>query len=147
MPCPTLSASMLIAAPAEQVYALIADYRDAHARIIPKPPFVSLEVLAGGSGAGTEIEVGIRLLGKLTRYRARVSEPEPGRVLAETNDNGYVTRFLVEPRGQQAFVTIETTLSGARGLKGQIEQRLFRRLLLPVYVRELELLAELAQAG
>ncbi len=43
----TISASALVPAPAREVYAIIADYRDGHPKILPRPPFVSLEVEQG----------------------------------------------------------------------------------------------------
>jgi hypothetical protein len=143
-----LSASALIAAPAPDVYAIIADYRAGHLDIIPKPPFVSVEVLEGGTGAGTVIRVKLKLFGKVQTYNAVVSEPEPGRVLAETNDNGYVTSFIVEPRegGKQAYVTIATRLSGRGGILGALEHWLLNRTLRPVYLKELEQLAAVAGA-
>jgi hypothetical protein len=143
-----LSASALIAAPAQDIYAIIADYRAGHLEIIPKPPFISVEVLEGGTGAGTVIRVKLKLFGKVQTYKAVVSEPDPGRVLAETNDNGYVTSFIVEPRegGKQAYVTIATKLSGRGGLLGALEHWLLNRTLRPVYLKELEQLAAVAEA-
>ena len=44
----TISASKLISAPVRSVYDLIADYRNGHPRILPKPYFVSLHVEEGG---------------------------------------------------------------------------------------------------
>jgi hypothetical protein len=142
------SAAALIPAPPQQLYAIIADYRERHPAILPKPPFVSLVVEEGGSGAGTKILVHIRVLGRLQSYRSVVSEPDPGRVLVETNDNGYVTSFTVEPRadGQQAFVTIETDLGERSGALAALERWLVTRLLRPVYMRELEQLAAVAAA-
>lgn len=143
------AASALIPAPPQQLYAIIADYHHGHAKIIPRPPFVALTVEEGGTGAGTKLLVQIRVLGRLQSYRAAVTEPEPGRVLVETNENGYITTFTVEPRagGQQSFVTIATELGGRGGLAGAIEHWLVARLLRPVYVRELEQLATVAAAG
>lgn len=143
------SASALIPAPPQQLYAIIADYHHGHAKIIPRPPFVALTVEEGGTGAGTKLLVQIRVLGRLQSYRAAVTEPEPGRVLVETNENGYVTTFTVEPRagGQQSFVTIATEPGGRGGLLGAVEGWLAARLLRPVYVRELEQLAAVAAAG
>ncbi len=143
------SGSALIHAAPERVYAIIADYHDGHTRIIPRPPFVSLEVEEGGTGSGTRIRVGIRMLGKLVHYRAVVSEPEPGRVLVETNDNGYETSFTVEPRadGRQSHVTIATKMPWRRGIGGALERWLMPRLLRPMFIRELALLDEVASAG
>ena len=144
---PDLSAAADIDAPPHVLYAIIADYRTAHPRILPKPPFESLTVEQGGIGAGTVIRVGIRLLGRLQLYRATVTEPEPGRVLVETNENGYATSFTVDPRsgGAAARVTIATKLSGRGGIVGALERRFVTWLLLPVYSRELESLAAVAR--
>lgn len=70
-------------------------------------------------------------------------EPEPGRVLVETNDNGYVTTFTVEPRadGQHTYVTIATEITGPGGVLGALQRWFVTRLLRPVYVKELEQLA------
>ena len=38
------SASALIQAPPQALYAIIADYEHGHPRILPRPPFVSLAV-------------------------------------------------------------------------------------------------------
>jgi hypothetical protein len=88
----------------------------------------------------------MRVLGRLQSFRAVISEPEPGRVLAETADTGYVTTFAVEPRadGQHAEVTIATELPMRPAVLGALERWLMTRLLRPVYVRELELLAAVA---
>jgi hypothetical protein len=142
------SGSALIHASPEHVYAIIADYHDGHTRIIPRPPFVSLEVEEGGTGSGTQIRVGIRMLGKVVHYRAIVTEPEPGRVLVETNDNGYETSFTVEPRagGQRSHVTITTRMPWRGGIGGAVERWLMPRLLRPMFIREMELLDQVASA-
>ncbi len=139
-------ASALIHAPPRELYDIIADYEHGHPRILPRPPFVSLAVEQGGVGAGTVVRVDMRVLGRLQTFRAVIREPEPGRVLVETNDNGYGTTFTVEPRanGQQADVTIATEMAGRAGMLGALERWLASRLLRPVYVRELEQLAAVA---
>ncbi|HSK18580.1 MAG TPA: SRPBCC family protein [Longimicrobiales bacterium] len=144
---PDLSAAADIDAPPHVLYAILADYNEHHPRILPRPPFESLTVEQGGTGAGTVIRVGIRLLGRLQSYRATVTEPEPGRVLVETNENGYATSFTVDPRadGASATVTIATKLSGRGGISGAIERRFVTWLLRPVYTRELENLAAVAR--
>lgn len=141
-----LSASAHIQAPAQDLYAIIADYREAHPQILPRPPFVSLTVEAGGVGSGTVIRVQMRVLGQLQTFRATITEPEPGHVLVETTNTGYVTTFTVDPHadGQATYVTIATELTGRRGMTGALERWLVTRLLRPAYIRELANLAELA---
>ncbi len=71
-------------APADRVYAIIADYRNGHPHILPKQ-FRNLTVEQGGVGAGTIIRFEVRVFGQTQHFRAVVSEPEPGRVLVEEN--------------------------------------------------------------
>lgn len=134
-----ISASALIQAPAQHVYDTIADYHHGHPQILPKPPFVSLEVEEGGVGAGTVIRIAMRVLGRLQTFGAVITEPEPGRVLVEANDTGYVTIFTVEPRaeGQQAYVTIATEMSKKTGILAALEHWFVSRFMRPVFVKEL----------
>lgn len=143
----TFSSSALIEARPEVVYGIIADYKDGHPHILPRPPFVSLDVIEGGVGAGTKIHVKMKVLGKDGSFNSDISEPEPGRVLVETNDNGYVSTFTVEPRadGKHAFVTIATTMERRKGPLGALECWFISRTMLPVYKREIAQLAELAK--
>ena len=138
-----IACSAVIHAPPHIVYGIIADYREGHPRILPRPPFVSLAVEDGGTGAGTLIRVEMRVLGRRQSFRARVAEPEPGRVLREANDTGDVTTFTVQPRagGQDALVTIATEMNRP-GPLGTLQRWAAALLLRPVYDRELELLAQ-----
>lgn len=140
-----VSASAVIPAPAEKVYGIIANYRNGHPHILPKPYFVSLEVVEGGMGAGTVIDFSLKLLGRTQAFRATVSEPEPGRVLVETNDTGSVTSFTVDPQpGATCRVTIVTKTTVPDGIGGKIEGWLTNRLLQPIYEKELAQLAAFA---
>jgi hypothetical protein len=143
----TMSASAKICAPASVVYSIIANYRDEHGHILP-PQFSDLVVDEGGIGAGTVIRFKMRLLGRTQSFRAAVSEPDPGRVLVETylDPNTTVTTFIVDsgPAPGHSQVTIATDLPVRDGLLGKVERFLSTKLLLPVYARELELLADRA---
>jgi hypothetical protein len=142
-----ITAEAVVDAPAEVAYAIIADYRDGHPRIIPRPPFVSLEVEQGGTGAGTVIRFQMRIFGRTRTFRAAITEPEPGRVLAETDlDTGAVTTFTVVPieDGRKSRVTITTRLETRGGPLGRVERFVATRLLRPVYHRELERLGAVA---
>jgi hypothetical protein len=139
-----IAASQLIPASTQQVYALIADYHQGHPRILPKPHFVSLAVEKGGVGDGTEISFQMKLMGRLQTFRAAVTEPEPGRVLVETDlDTGAVTTFTVDPRdnGERSYVTIATETKVRGGILGALERWLTTQLLRPIYVKELQQLA------
>lgn len=142
----TFSASALIDAPSEKLYAIIADYRSAHPAILPNPPFTGLEVTKGGLGAGTEFVAYMKVMGQTQSFRGVVSEPEPGRVLVKANDNGYITRFMFEPQpGGQTRVTFLTEMPDKKGIGGALERWLMPRMMRPVYVRELENLAAAAK--
>ena len=150
MPIPnTVSASAEIAAPAERVYRIMADYREGHPRVLPKSFFDGLEVEQGGFGAGTVIRVGVHVMGRKSSFRAAVTEPEPGRVLVETDlDGGPVTTFTFDPLGpDRSRATFSTLLQRKGRVVGAIERWLSIRFLRRVYLEELRLLAELAEQG
>lgn len=127
-----IAVSANINAPAKKVYPVLADYVNHHPHILPKAYFTGLEVEEGGLGEGTVFKSGMKVMGKEQSFRMRVTEPEPGRVMAETDlDNGLVTKFIVEPRGNgQSEVTFDTTFEPSPGLKGWLE-----RLTAPVFLR------------
>lgn len=138
------SVSKLISSPAHIVYSIIADYNDAHPKILPNPPFISLEVVKGGVGAGTEMIVGMEMFRKVQKFGAVVTEPNPGRTLVETTDTGYRTTFSVEPEndGKKSLVTFTTELVGNPGILKRLEFWLTSKLLRPVYKKELENLSD-----
>jgi hypothetical protein len=142
-----VSASATIPARRERVYSLIANYNDGHPRILPRQ-FTSLVVEQGGVGAGTIIRFQRSVFGKKQAFRAVITEPQPGRVLVETDldANGAVTTFMVDPGGAPADsrVTISTELRVRSGFLGKIEKTLSTLLLRPMYVQELENLARVA---
>lgn len=142
----TASATARIDAPPDRLYGIIADYREGHPRILPRPPFVSLDVEEGGYGEGTVISVRMRVLGSEQTFRAWITEPEPGRTLVETSDTGYVTTFTVEADDDRASrVTIHSELTPRRGLLATVERWIAPRMLRPVFVRELALLDRVAR--
>jgi hypothetical protein len=140
MPRLHASAERTVPAPAAAVYDLLADYRDGHPRILP-PAFSDLTVLRGGTGAGTVIRFGLKFAGRKQEVEARVEEPEPGRVLSEIYpEKSAVTRFIVDPAGDQSRVRIETSWEPSRGLAGVIERFLTPRMFRKLYTQELDLI-------
>lgn len=142
----TVEASAEIAAGAERVYGIVADYRGGHPRIIPKSFFDGIEVEQGGYGAGTVIRVGVHVAGAKTSFRAAVTEPRPGRVLVETDlTGGPVTTFTVDPGDAgRCRVTISARLQRRGKPVGLVERWLTIRFLRRVYAEELRLLAAVA---
>jgi hypothetical protein len=143
-----VTASGQVGAPAPRVYGIIADYRRHHPNIVPPEYFTRLDVLEGGVGAGTRTKIEMQVLGKKQVFEQVVTEPEPGRVLRESNTDGSaVTLFTVEPSGHaSSHVTIATDVTQRGGLQG-IAERLVVSLLLPrIYRKEIERLAAYAAA-
>jgi hypothetical protein len=139
--------SSIIAADAAKVYGVFADYRGGHARIIPPDFFRGLTVISGGRGVGTVISVRTLMFGRERLLRMTVAEPEPGRVLTETDrDTGMSTSFTVEPvNGGKCKVTIATAWVAQPGLAGLMESWLAPAVLRKIYHQELVLLARAAQ--
>ena len=141
------AAASIDAAP-ERVYGILADYRIGHPSILPDQ-FSDLRVERGGVGEGTIISFRMRVMGRIQKFRAAITEPEPGRKLVETglDPNAVVTTFTVAPgpNPAQSEVTISTSLPVRTGLLGAIERFLAARYLRPIYSRELELLAAAAR--
>src|SRR5262245_22013417 len=122
----SVTGSLRIAAPPDRIYGIISDYRNGHPHILPKQ-FSNLRVECGsGVGAGTTIRFDVTVMARTDRYKAIVSEPEPGRVLVERNlePNDSVTRFIVDPEddGSTANVTIvtERAAAGSDGIDREV---------------------------
>jgi hypothetical protein len=142
----TVSVSAVILADASRIYGILADYRNGHPRILP-PQFTDLTVERGGVGEGTIVRFHMRMMGRTQTFRAAITEPDPGRTLVETylDPNGTVTTFRVDSLdGDSARVTIATTLETRGGLLGPVERFVTTRLLRPIYMEELKILARVA---
>lgn len=134
------SAEQIIPAPADQVYGLLADYRVGHPSILPSA-FSHYAVLEGGTGAGTRIRFRLRLGGRTQETEGLVTEPEPGRMLVETdNQIDPVTTFTVDPLGQQCRLLIESVWEASPGIRGVVERWLAPRLLRRLFREELSLI-------
>lgn len=141
-----IAVSKIIKAPAGKIYPILADYRNHHPHILP-PAFTGLEVEEGGYGAGTVFRAGLQVMGQTQSFRMRVTEPEPGRVMAETDlDTGLVTKFIIEPRDNgQSEVTIATTFQPSPGLKGWLERITAPGLMRRIYRQELQKIDDYTQ--
>ncbi len=127
----------------EIVYAFLSDYENSHPKILPENHFSNYEVLKGGIGEGTLIRFRFHLMGLKRVMKAEISEPEPGRVLLETDiDTGAETSFLIEPNddGLSTKVTIVSEWE-SKGIRALFERFVPARLE-KVYEKELRLLKE-----
>jgi hypothetical protein len=78
-------ADRAVGATAEHVYRLIADFNRHHSRFLP-PAFSEFRVEEGGVGAGDRARFRMAVGGRARSVRMRVAEPDPGRVLAESDE-------------------------------------------------------------
>jgi hypothetical protein len=68
----------------------------------------------------------------------RVDEPQPGRVITETDQgSSLVTTFTVTPEGDACSVRIETRWNGAGGIGGFFERTFAPRVMRKMYADEL----------
>jgi polyketide cyclase/dehydrase/lipid transport protein len=108
----------------ELVYRCIADYRQHHPNFLP-PAFSNFRIEEGGVGAGTVISFQGNMARRVRQFRMAVTEPEPGRVLVESDTlSSMVTHFVVTPEGNGSRVSFQTHWQGAPGIGGFFE-RLF----------------------
>lgn len=132
--------SAVIAAPPEQVYAVLADYRLAHPAVLPKPFISDYTLEAGGQGAGTVIRQTMNVMRISRQFHITVTEPQPGRLLVESDRHaGVSTTFTIEPldAGRQTHLTITSISRASPGLMGflgrlftpPLIRRMFKQLL------------------
>jgi uncharacterized protein YndB with AHSA1/START domain len=138
-------AERAVGAPADLVYRLIADYDRHHPRFLPAA-FSQFRVEEGGVGAGTVHSFMMTTGGRARSFRMRVAEPEPGRVLTESDERtSMVTTWVVTPEGPGCRVRVETRWQGAGGIGGFFERLFAPRVLRRLYAEELERLDRYAR--
>ena len=131
-----ISVERAVEAPAETVYGYIADMRE-HPRFLP-PAFSDFRVESGGVGAGTLTRFKMTAGGRTREYQMKVAEPEPGRVLTESDTNSSaVTTFTVSPQDAASLVQISTSWDGAPGIGGFFERMFAPRVMRAIYMDEL----------
>ncbi len=142
-----VSAERVVRAPAERVYGYLADYSEHHQRFLP-PAFSGFRLVSGGVGAGTEVEFVVTAGGRSRPYHMVVSEPEPGRVLVETDANSsLVTTFTVSPDAGACRVRMHTAWQGAGGIGGIFERLFAPKVMRSLYEDELQRLDAYAAAA
>jgi len=133
-----VSAERSVDAAPEVVYGYLADMREHHPRFLP-PAFADFQVESGGVGAGTVTRFKVNAGGRSREYRMQIAEPEPGRVLTESDTNSsLVTTFTVDPEGSRSRVRISTTWDGAGGIGGFFERMFAPRVMRGIYADELD---------
>jgi hypothetical protein len=127
----------LVHAPADVVFGYLADMREHHPKFLP-PAFSGFEVESGGVGAGTIIRFNLTAGGRTRQFRSEVAEPQPGRVLTESDTNSSaVTTFTVTPAGDNSNVRIDCEWNGASGIGGFFERTFAPRAMRGILADEL----------
>ena len=142
-----IQSSATIDAPVTTIYAILSDYHKGHQAILPKRYFTNLTVLKGGQGSGTIAQVEMNVFGAKQVLNMVISEPEPGRILVETDrEAGVVTTFTLDPTEdlRRTQVTISTVMEPSSGLRGLFEKMLNPPIIRRIYRQELQLLADFA---
>jgi hypothetical protein len=87
----------------------------------------------------------MRFLGTTRSFEQVITEPEPGRVLLESDSDGLSTTSFTVDEGetsQSTRVTITTELQARRGISGFVERLLTSVMLRRIYGMELAQLAD-----
>ena len=133
-----VTSEQAVGAPAEIVYSYLADMRTHHPRFLP-PAFSDFEVESGGVGAGTIFKYALSAGGRTRHFRPVVAEPEPGRILTESDTNSSaITTFTVIPHGESCVVRISSSWEGAGGVGGFFERTFAPRVLRGILADELK---------
>ena len=136
--------AMRIPAAPARIWRILTDYRVHHPAILPPDIFRKLEVLSGGTGAGTRFRLTMRMGGKDHVSEQTVSEPRPGHTLVERADDGSVeTRFLLEPieGGAATMLTFDTDYTLPAGLFLPLQRWVTNAILRRLYRQEMLLIA------
>ncbi|HEY1538525.1 MAG TPA: SRPBCC family protein [Solirubrobacteraceae bacterium] len=125
-----------VGAPADLTYRLIADDSH-HVKFLPDA-ITDFEVVEGGVGAGTLHRFKVNAGNRVREYLMRVDEPQPGKVITETDENSsLVTTFTVSPAGDTCSVRIQTQWNGASGIGGFFERTFAPKVMRKIYADEL----------
>lgn len=132
-----VAAERTVGAPAERVYAYLADLRQ-HQQFLP-PAFSEFEIESGGVGVGSVVRFTVTAGGRARRFGMVVDEPVPGRMITESDTNSsLVTTFTVTSKGAASLVRIDTTWDGAGGVGGFFERLFAPRAMRAIYADELD---------
>ena len=133
-----VTAERTVNAPAEAVYGYIRDMHT-HPKFLP-PAFSDFHIESGGVGTGSVTRFKVTAGGRTREYHMTVDEPEPGRVLRESDQNSsLITKFTVDPAVSGASqVQISTTWQGAGGIGGFFERTFAPRAMRAIYEDELQ---------
>lgn len=140
------TADRIVHAPADLVFGFVAGLEEHRPHYLPEA-YGEYEVVSGGTGAGSVVRFRITAGGRSRAYEMTVAEPEPGRVLTESDaHSSLVTTYTVLPNDAESRVRISTTWKGAGGIGGVFERLFAPRVLARLHKDELDRLESYAAA-
>jgi len=126
--------SLLIGAPAEKIYKVLAD-PEHHIRILPD---VFSHYRAEGDST---VAFTVKAFGTTHDVKVRVEHAEPNKLIREIDlEKGTCVEFLLEPHADGTIVTISTQYKKAPTLAGLLESLFAPAFLHRIYKEELVLL-------
>ncbi len=114
-------AQRTISADPGSVFAVLADYAGRR-RALLTPNFSDYEVVAGGTGAGTEFTYHFAAGGRERDYHMDVSQPAERTLVERDRNSSLVTTWTVIPDPAGSRVTVTTEWEGAGGIGGFFER-------------------------
>jgi uncharacterized protein YndB with AHSA1/START domain len=118
----TAQATRSIAAPADKVFAALADYVTTRPKILTES-YHDYRVESGGQGAGSR--VAWKLQATKSRVREQVvdvTEPAAHQLVETDANSSMVTVWTVAADGDRSTVTVDTSWNGAGGIGGFFER-------------------------
>jgi uncharacterized protein YndB with AHSA1/START domain len=133
------TAERVVAVPAEQVRAALADYEGVRRRVLPEQ-FSDYRVDAGGQGAGTRVHWRFAATSKRVRDQLiDVTEPTADSLVESDRNSSMVTTWTVLPADAGvSTVRVRTIWNGAGGIGGFFERTFAPKGLRRVYDSLLE---------
>lgn len=129
-------------APAEQVFAALADYSGTRSKMLTEH-FSEYEVRQGGAGDGTVVHWKLAATSKRVRdCLFTVTVPEDGTLVERDANSSMVTTWTVTPEDAGSKVAVETTWTGAGGIGGFFERTFAPGGLTKIYDAQLAKLAD-----
>ena len=129
------------------VYSIVTDMEQ-HRRILPKQ-FESLEVLQGGKGVGTVFRLHMNVMGNRSSLEMTITEPEPGRIVRETDAAaGVTTTWALTPVDGEDRCRLRLTsiFRSKPGMAGMMERFIVPPVIRSIYRQELDNINRYAQS-
>lgn len=119
----TAQAKRSIEAPADQVFAALADYTTTRPKILTESYF-DYRVESGGQGAGSKVAWKLHATKSRVRDQlVEVSAPTANQLVESDANSSMVTTWTVTPEGDaRSVVTVDTRWNGAGGIGGFFER-------------------------